>query len=296
MQRSVCLLLLLLCIGISFGAQEAGVVRNEDVVRWFVAGTTEQELIERIASTDAEFQLDEDMLAELRIAGLPETVIQTMISRQQEMNPEPPEAQQDDTAPAPSVLVIRFNRDWKKKKSTSRPSLRLLDEIDPALIGPLELRETDRRFTDLALFVFCRTSDHVPDQWRSKSPLGRDFVLTPRHRMLQFEAGAERVPANKLREFVSRLGITPGARKGLPELGVLQLTLPESFSLPLTRDEAHDLTIGVAVQVGNRFFAVAQLERNAVILEEDEELAFDVKIRDGRGRDPRAIRLSFDAD
>lgn len=295
MRGTVWLLSLLLCVTLSFAAEEGTVVRDEDVVRWFVSGTTEQELIERIASAEVEFRLEEEMLGELRIAGLPESVIEAMISRQQQMNPAPPEAQEEDTEIQPAALVIRFNPKWKAKKATPRPSIRLLDEIDPSLTRPLELRESDRRFTDLALFVFCRTSDHVPDQWRGESPLGRDFVLSPRHRMLQFESGAERLPANKLREFVSRLGIVPGARKDMPELGVLQLVIPENFTLALDRDVAHDLTIGVAVQVGNRFLAVAQLERNGVMLE-DDELTFDVKIRDGRGRDPRAIRLSFDAD
>ena len=295
MPRTLCLLLLLLCIGLSFGAEEGAVVRDEDVVRWFVSGSSEQELIEGIASAQVEFRLDEEMLGELRIAGLPESVIEAMISRQQQMQPDPPAPPAEEAAPEPAALLIRFNPEWKPKKSTPRPLIRLLDEIDPALIRPLNLRATDRQFTDLALFVFCRTPDHVPDQWRSKSPLGRDFAMAARHRMLQFEAGAERLPANKLSEYIGRLGIVPGARKDMPELGVLQLAIPESFSLPLEREIAHDLTIGVAVQVGNRFLAIALLHRDAVTIE-DEELTFDVKIRDGRGRDPRAIRLSFEGD
>jgi len=48
---------------------------NEDVVRWVAAGKPQAEILNEIASRPPAFDVSDDMLAELRLAGVPEPVI-----------------------------------------------------------------------------------------------------------------------------------------------------------------------------------------------------------------------------
>jgi len=157
---------------------------DEDVVRLFVSGTGVDRIIERIENSDAAFDLSDEMLDELRAAGLPAELLEAMISRQAEIDetnaPDEPPAIVDEPTVG-SELRIRINPSADGKE---RKPLRLLDLIDGETHDQLRLRTTDPSFTDMAIFVACRTQDHVPNQWRGKSPLGRDFISTERHRML----------------------------------------------------------------------------------------------------------------
>jgi len=267
---------------------------DEDVVRLHVAGTPEERILERIRGSRVEFDLSDEMLRELRAAGLPEALIRAMVERQRELDAERAVPAGPEPAPpaAGPVLVVRLNPDWKPKDERPRPLLSVLDAIDPRLYEQLRLRGSEPRFTDVAIVLACRTADHVPDQWRSKTPLGRDFINTPRHRLLAFLPGAVRQEAGRLREFASRMAAVPGEREALPELGLLELEIPPAIEVELEPGVVHDLTLGIALQAEDRYYLIASDSWDGFLMPESGA-SIDAEIEDGRGRDPLDLKVRF---
>jgi len=264
---------------------------EEEVVRLFVQGMVEDELIRKIETSPGEYDLSDEMLDELRIAGIPDAVLRAMIQRQAELHPaiEEPETSVESGAPR---LVVRLNPDWKATEERPLPSLRTLDAMDPELAQRLGLRSTDLPITDMAIALFCRTADHVPDHWRSKTPLGRDFVLVPRHRMLVFVSGAESSPAGKLRKTFNKLLMAPGVRDSLADLNVLSLEIPERLGVELEPGVAHDLMLGIALNIGNRNYLTLVDERDGVILADGGETTLAAILRGG-SKNPLKARVEF---
>ena len=118
-----------------------------------------------------------------------------------------------------------------------------------------------REVKDVAVFLACSSPEHVPDLWRSKTPLGRDMVSVQRHEMLAFVAGD--TPAGK------------------PP----RLTLPGRIEADVDDTEPHDLILGVAARIGDRWvqLAFAKLPK-ATIGEGQKPLAGRIE-RAGRGFD-----------
>jgi hypothetical protein len=241
-------------------------LRDEDVVRMLVTGTPVGEIIERIGSSQVEFDLSEEMLSELAAAGVPGSVIAAMKARQAEL--APPEDQVDDeptdAETLTRVLRIHINPGRSKKKARS---IEISDEVDPALAAEWRLAGADERtFDDIAIYVACGTAYHVPDHWRTKSPMGRDFYSMPRHKMLAFVPGAEWEKAG----FFRRLGIgipsvspsgtaSSGAAStaintGAPKSGKLEYVIPELIEIELDPSDSHDIVLGVAVKAGDKFY------------------------------------------
>jgi hypothetical protein len=95
-------------------------------------------------------------------------------------------------------------------------------------------KENDQReVKDIAVFLACASPEHVPDLWRSKTPLGRDMNSVPRHEMLAFVAGD--TPAGK------------------PP----RLTLPARLEADVDETEPHDLILGVAARIGDHWVQLA---------------------------------------
>lgn len=267
---------------------------DEDVVRLHVSGMADERIIERIRASEVEFDLSDEMLAELRSAGLPETLLQAMIERQREFDAEHAPPAEPDAVPPPAVprLVIRLNPDWVPNDDQPRPILRVLDVIDRSTYELLRLRSDQPRFTDVALVLACRTPDHVPDQWRAKTPLGRDFINTPRHKLLAFLPGATRKEVGQLREFASRLALLPGEREGRPEPGLLELEIPAVIDVEIEPGLVHDLTLGVALQTEERYYLIAADLLDGFILPEDGA-TIEAEIDNGRGQDPTSVEVRF---
>jgi hypothetical protein len=288
-----CLLVCCLVPGLSGAGGDTGPLRDEDVVRLMVAGTPVERLIERVRTSEVDFDLSEEMLDELRRAGVPEELIEVMIERQRELHPplEAPEPEAVETAAGP-VLRVRLNADWKPEEDRPRPVLRVLEDVPPEAAEALRLRPHERRLTDLAIVLLCRTATHVPDHWRNQTPLGRDFNATPRHRLLAFLPGAQRTTAGKLRQSLAKLAMLPGERESLPEIGVLELAVPEQLEVELAPGEAHDLTLGIAVQVGaERYLLLAQDGWDGLIVG-DEDRVIDAKLGSSKP-DLSALRVRF---
>jgi hypothetical protein len=193
---------------------------NEDIVRMVSSGTPERDVLEAIRKHPEAFDLATDMVEELRLAGVPAAVLSAMQQKHDESTPPPAPVEQP--ARGKVKVVVSLNGGATLKAPTwadedAKEKLRLPKEID------------QRQVKDLAVFLGCVTSEHVPDLWRSKSPLGRDMGFVARHEMLAF------VP-----------GDTP---EGKPP----RLTLPARLEAEVDESEPHDLVLGVAARIGDRW-------------------------------------------
>lgn len=252
---------------------------EEDVVRLFVQGVPADELIRKIETSPGNYDLSDEMVEELTIAGIPEAVLAAMIRRQAETHPVVSEAGAKTESGTPR-LIVRLNPDWKPNGDETRPLLLALDAIGPELAEHLGTRSGDLPISDLGIALFCRTADHVPDHWRSKSPLGRDFVNTARHRMLAYISGADSKPA------------APGARDSLADLNVLSLEIPERLTVELEPGVAHDLTLGIVVRIGDRNYLMMADERDSVVLGESGDTTIRATLRAG-SKNPLRARVEF---
>jgi hypothetical protein len=82
-------------------AESATTMTDEDVVRLHVSGVDPQRIVERIDASEPAFDLSDEMLAELRAAGLPELLIRAMLDRTRAWEAEhAPPAESDETATA----------------------------------------------------------------------------------------------------------------------------------------------------------------------------------------------------
>jgi hypothetical protein len=271
--RPLILLLLVLRVTLVAGTAAAGdgsaesPLTGEDVVRLHMQQTPADEIVDRIRRSFVEFDIADDMLDEFVVAGLPPAVIAAMVERQRELHaPDPHETAGADPEPLPgSVLRIRINPDRRKPPG----ELRLDVVLHPLVAEQFGLSTGEHRITDLALAVVCRTPDHVPDQWRSKSTLGRDFISTVRHKLLFFKPGATFEGQGALRRTLDKLGRVPGERDALPEHNTAILALPAEIEVTLEPDATHDLSLVVAVEIdGDRFYAMGTAALDGVVLNE----------------------------
>jgi len=192
---------------------------NEDVVRLVMTGTPEKEVLAAIEKRPADFDLSADMVAELRQAGVGETVIVAMRRRQAAMprlevppTPTPgpgrtgtlrvefPPAAGDDQAPAEFSAIAL--------KSLPR-GIRRRGGMEVGLM------------TDMALAVLCISADHVPDHWDSRSQLQG----APRHELLLFRPGS--------------------ATEKIKGHEVLYLDHQPSYEIPLP-EGTHNIVVGAA--------------------------------------------------
>ncbi len=212
------------------GLPAAEPMTDEDVVRLVVQGVSVDRILETISDREPAFDLSEEMLGELRTAGVPPRVLEAMTARQQAV--QPPETESMPVVePGPVGAVARIHVTIPDKK----PVIRMSREISENTAARWQLpRSMEQPLAgNLAFYVACVRPEHVPDHWRSKSPLGRDFNATPRHRLLEFIA-----------------------TDGLDARGKLSLEIPEWVDVELEADEAHDLLVGVALQHDDRYYTL----------------------------------------
>jgi hypothetical protein len=245
---------------------------EEDVVRMFVAGHAAEEIEREIERREPGFDLSPEMLDELRNVELPERLIRAMIRARDAQEP-PPEPARTPAVPAPPEPTLRIRLNPGREGSTPTVSVRA--RVDPQFAAEWELGNApeDRAFADVALFLLCSTADHVPDQWRLRSPLGRDFEAAPRHKMLEFVGGASGEAYNE------------GGRR-------IKLKLPDLLEIPLEPGVPHDLMLGLALQIAGRYrVAVADTWPAVVIGDDGLDLTARVK-----GRSLRTLKVRFRRD
>jgi hypothetical protein len=242
-------------------------LRNEDVVRMLVGGRPAKDVIATIRSAEVAFELSDEMAQELRLAGVPADVLAAMAARQAEVDQasapaKPPDATVPAAAAGKTAIVVALRPDAARGETKS---LLFPTRLDDAAARALQVGPSDeeRTVTDLAVFLACRTADHVPDQWRPKSPLGSDFVSVARHEMLDFRPGATSLPRGK-----APAGWSPPAPRGAPKQALpdlLALALPLELRGEVEPGVAHDLVVGVAIRVGDRYLEAAEVRKDGVV-------------------------------
>lgn len=128
-------------------------------------GMSPEEIAREIrAAPEVSFDLDPDVVVELREAGVAESVIKVMIEAQKARAPAPP------PAPAPAAPVAA--------------QIELTIEAEP---GSLKAGRLVMPVAEIGWFAACVEPTHVPDYWQTKTPLA-DAI--PRHRLLWFQEAA----------------------------------------------------------------------------------------------------------
>jgi hypothetical protein len=281
--------LLALLLGAGAAAQDAALLTEQDVVQLHVRGTSVAELLRTIAQSSVEFDVSEEMLEELRIAGIPDEVVEAMVRRQAEMTPAAPPGTAVVTREAGARLLVKLNPD--RKPGDPPATITALNQVDPKLAEALGIRSGEPTITDLAIALYCRTADHVPDHWRSKSPLGRDFNVS-RHAILTFLPGARSEPAAQWRDRLSKMVKAQVWRESMTGLELLTLEVPDELVVELEPGVAHDLSLALAMQIGGRSYVAIVDERDGVIVEPGEEKTLTADLR-SRKKDPLKATVGF---
>jgi hypothetical protein len=260
-QRFLVVLALFALVALAFGSRPARTadkpLTDEDIVRMVLTGTDEKTVLERIRTEPSEFDLSEEMISEMRIAGISSAILQAMQERYTELNPAP-ETDTDGVVEVelPPALVIHFP---SRKEGQPTEPLVFPGEVPRALEKFLGLDggENGLRTTGASLFVACTSATHIESHWRGRSPLGRDFNSMPRHELLKFYPEFE-IDRTFLQKMVAKVSKKEKAEEDLSY--VVRLTLPESVRLELDTAEPHDLLIGIAIETGQRYMALTTLQ------------------------------------
>ena len=201
---------------------------NEDIVRMVVSGKAESEILEAIRTHKEAFDVADDMVSELKLAGVSASIVAVMAHRHAENAPPALPAERPTRGRTPVVVVLNPGA---AGLNTLKVPAWADEDVKTRLKLPKENEQ--REVKDLAVFLACTSPEHIPDLWRSKTPLGRDMVAVSRHEMLAFVAGD-----------------TPAGKKP-------RLTLPARIEAEITDGEPHDLILGVAARIGDRWVQLA---------------------------------------
>jgi hypothetical protein len=242
-------------------------VTNQRVVQLLLTGTPVDELLGLIGSSPVAFDLSDEMLREMKLAGVPDVVINTMKERQLEQDGPPEEPEEEAGAEEAVTLnvVVALNPD------SDAPAVVLFPGVLPEeLATQLDLGGSGKpvEITDVAVFLACRTATHVPAQWRSKTPLGRDFVSMPRHKILAFHPGARVATDDDLGQELSDMRTAAGERGETP--AILALELPTELQAAVGAGDEHALVLGLAIQAKGRFLRIDSAEVSARVPVEGE--------------------------
>jgi hypothetical protein len=227
----------------------AAPLTNEDIVRMVAAGEPDRDIVAAIASRAEAFDLSDDMVDELKLAGVSAPILAAMRQKRSESAPPSPPPERPARGSVP--LVVTLNAGGAGSRTLKTPAW-ADEEWKARLMLP---KENDQRVVkDLAIFLACGSAEHIPDLWRSKSPLGQDMVSVARHEMLVFVPGE--TPA----------GQTP------------RLTLPARIEASVDGNETHDIILGVAARIGDRWMQLAA-ERlpNVTVSADSKPLAGRIK-------------------
>jgi len=214
-------LIVLVSLAPIFGA-DAPPLTNVDVVRMATSGKAEKDIIRTILEAPAiAFDLDPEVLEEMRAVGVTGPVIDAMKKAQKKFAPAAPV--EAPPQPAPAHLELTFEGDPNADAMTRTA---VFFAADP---------NTKQAF-ELAFFVVCTEPTHVPDFWKTRSPVGGAI---PRHAMIWFHEGE--VPYE--------------TKRGPRGMQYIALDLPRTVTMDVTDSPApgetvHTLSIGVIAQEG----------------------------------------------
>jgi hypothetical protein len=269
-RRSILLLLLLTSVcAVPCADEDPGKPLGvEDVVRLYVSGVSAESLIEQIRQTQVDFDLSDEMQNELKLAGIPQSLIDAMIERHRQLHPPAIEEMIEPEKEPAAELIVQF-----QLLPAGADTLSLHDTVPAEALQQLGVKDGQARITGVAIYVACLSAKHVPDHWRSHSPLGRDFTSMPRHRMLAWVTDANVDEAVKPR--------------------VLHLSIPDQVELELEMDETHDITAGLAIEIGGRFYRVESAELENLV-PHSREAPLRVDVTAAANLSPGAVEISIE--
>ncbi len=168
-------------------------------------------------------------------------------------------------------------------------AIRVLNVVSPEMLSRLRVKDDQAKITDVAVYVACQSATHVPDHWRSQTPLGRDFITVTRHRMLRFLPGATEEPGRAV--LGPALPSLFGGGTAVPQgAAVLRLEIPPELALELDPSVPHELSVGIAVQIGGRYYRVSGDTRREFVPDQSGR-ALEAQIRTANNLDPWAIEV-----
>ena len=215
---------------------DAKPLTNVDIVRMVTGGTPEQEIIRTIlGAPSTAFDLDKDVLGEMRAVGVSESVIDAMKKAQKKRLPsEPP----SDAAPqpAPARLTLRFEGD-PNADAMSRTAVFFAADPNGAAIA-------------LGFYLVCTEPTHAPDFWQKKSPLGETIS---RHSVIWFH--------EESRPYETK--------RGMKDMPLSALDLPAEVTVDVTDaigtgDTVHTISIVLMARVATG--DTVMLARNTTLL------------------------------
>ena len=201
---------------------------DDEVVRRLAAGESVEALLADVQRRPPAFDVSEDMLAELRSAGVPEALLQAMIARahaaarKEEEAPAPaPAAPATPATPAPPPPMTEL------RLTPVDLTVAVSRRLDPQLIAELELPAGALEADALAVAVFCTAHDH-DDPGVLRWPEGRQPKGLADGRLLAF--------------FPATEGGNTGSK--------LRVTLPNPMVVPLLAGVSHDILVVAVMRAG----------------------------------------------
>ena len=235
---------------------------DDEVVRRLSAGESMDAVLADVQRRPPAFDVSEDMLAELRSAGVPEALLNAMIARAAAAPPkeEPPAP---PAAPAP-MTELRLTA-TKLVVAVSR-------RLDPQLIAELELPAGALEADALALAVFCTTHGH-DDPGVLRWPEGRVPKGFADGRLLAF--------------FPATEGSGSGSK--------LRVALPDPMVIPLSAGVSHDLVVAALLRAGSTWVVLSRDQLNGVRAAAGSFTAADVQVEKVNGFPRLTVRRPVDA-
>ena len=247
---------------------------DDEVVRRLSAGESVDAILADVQRRPPAFDVSEDMLAELRAAGVPEVILQAMIARAAAAAPkEAPVAEPPGAAPAPSPAAPTPPRPMAELRLTPRElTVAVSRRIDPQLLAELELPAGALEADALALAVFCTSHDH-DDPGVLRWPEGRVPKELAKERLLAF------FPA------------TEGSQQGAK----LRVALPNPMVVPLLAGVSHDVVVAAVMRAGGVWVVLTEDELHGARAEAGAFTAADIRVKRIDGLPRLTVRRPVDA-
>jgi hypothetical protein len=196
---------------------------DDEVVRRLAAGEPAEAILADVQRRPPAFDVSEDMLAELRAAGVPERLLQAMIARAAQA----PAAPAATTAAAPPMAELRL--------TPVDLTVTVSRRIDPQVVAELELPAGALEADALALAVFCTAHDH-DDPGVLRWPAGRMPKGLADGRLLALFPAAE--------------GDSSGSK--------LRVSLPNPMVVPLLAGVSHDILVAALLRAGGMWVVLTR--------------------------------------
>jgi hypothetical protein len=209
------LLAALLLLAAEAPAPPAPPMTDEEVVRRVLAGEAVEAILADVRTRPASFDVSEEMLAEMRRAGVPEALLAAMTARAAEAPAV------EEPAPAAPTAALRLR--------TESPDFTVPRLLGPQLVAELELPAGALEADAAALAVLCTT----------------ERGQHPREAALRWPEGRIPERLKKARLLVFRPAVESG-RSGKS----LRVDLGPEVTVPLAADVSHDVLVALLARAG----------------------------------------------